>query len=47
MLKGKLEVQPSSSAEQEIAQLNKLSDAEKLKVFDYLNSLKNLHEPAK
>lgn len=44
MLHGKPEVQPSGSAEHEIEQLNKLPDGEKLKVLDYLNSLKNLHQ---
>jgi len=46
-LNGTPEAQPSGGAEREIEQLNKLPDGEKLKVLDYLNSLNNLHEPAK
>ena len=42
-LKGEPETKTTGSAQQNIEQLDKLPDSEKLKVLDYLNSLKNLH----
>ena len=45
-IQNKLKGEPdktTGSAQQNIEQLNKLPDSEKLKVLDYLNSLKDLH----